>query len=131
MKNLVKNVLLTTTSTISSGVLLGLSEYLHSIDHQTWVPTPHTCPPLTFGCMPLGKYIPPPWYANLWPETLTLGLVSIGLTAYGLFKMRREIKQGLEPILKPLKTLYKKWYDYEFGWQDESPFKIHRPDEEA
>ncbi|MBB5253209.1 hypothetical protein [Sulfurisphaera ohwakuensis] len=105
----------------SSTVLLGLTAYLHSIDHSTWVqlPPPPICSNPLVSCAPTGYYAPPPWYANLWPETLVIGLGLLLITWY------KELYYGI-------KTLYKKWYDYEFGWQEEelSPFKIHRPDEE-
>ncbi|WP_156303876.1 hypothetical protein [Sulfuracidifex tepidarius] len=81
---------------VSSVIILSLGTYLHSIDHpiaqnvvtpQTVPATPQTgyivyhhpngsnttvtaafgvIPPT--GCITQSKYIPPPWYASLWPE---------------------------------------------------------------
>ena len=71
------------------------------------------------SCFSMGYEIPPPWYANLWPEALALGLAFLGLSAYGLFRMRRELSRALEPVLRPLRALYRKWYEWEFGWEKE------------
>ena len=98
-------------STISSGVLLGLSVYLHSIDHITYVQIPfHPLNPWCGVFKPHCILIPSPWYANLWPEMLIAGSTLLLLSWY------REVYHGV-------KTLYKKWYNYEFGWQEESHFK--------
>ena len=52
------------------GVALGVSYYLHSVDHPTWVPVHglNQCGEITFGCNPLdGRYEVPP------PRTQTFG----------------------------------------------------------
>ena len=81
---------------------LGLSYWLHSIDHPTWVPEQEECPYLTFGCVIMGHYVPPPWYANLWPEALALGLALL------IVPWVREIPQAI-------KAAYRKWEEWDSG----------------
>ena len=86
------------------GVALGVSYYLHSVDHPTWVPT-GGCPYLAY-CVMSGYSVPPPWYANLWPEALALGLALL------IAPWAREMWHGI-------RVAYRKWYDWEFGWEKE------------
>ena len=114
-------------------ILLGLSFYLHSIDHVTII-RPHitthsttmttTVTNITEAVEELeralrqvstplvsGQYlqqlqskyhqttvIPPPWYANLWPETLTVGIV---LLVVALLLLRPKFsRETLDKILE-------------------------------
>jgi len=50
--------------------------WLYYIDHPTYIVLPYEGSPegIYLGPPPT-KYVPPPWYANLWPETLIAGVV--------------------------------------------------------
>ena len=93
---------------------LGLSYYLHSIDKAKVVMT-FKQPIIVVvggGQAPLGptlmpppqkvEVIPPPWYANLWPEALALGLALLFLP------WAREIPHAV-------KVTYRKWYEWDSG----------------
>ncbi|QXJ28768.1 hypothetical protein J5U23_01637 [Saccharolobus shibatae B12] len=32
--------------------------------------------------------IPPPWYANLWPEVLTIGIIMLGIAIFSWIKLK-------------------------------------------
>ena len=94
------------------GVALGVSYYLHSVDHPTWVPVPgFQCVGITFGCNPLdGRYeVPPPWYASLWPEALVLGL------AFLFLPWVREIPHAARVAFRAVKVAYRKWDEWDRG----------------
>ncbi|ACR41156.1 hypothetical protein [Saccharolobus islandicus] len=42
-------------------------------------------PPIPFSSSLTSYYteIPPPWYANLWPEVLAVGIVMLGIAIFG------------------------------------------------
>ena len=84
------------------GVALGVSYYLHSVDHPTWVSVEQPYPYLTLGYTPMGYSVPPPWYANLWPEALALGLALLFLPWV------REIPHAV-------KVAYRKWDEWDRG----------------
>ena len=101
---------------------LGLSYWLHSIDKVKTIVTQK--PPVIVVASPTSnvnimppvslhppysqvvEVIPPPWYANLWPEALALGLALL------IVPWVREIHQAI-------RVAYRKWYDWEFGWEKE------------
>ena len=95
------------------GVALGVSYYLHSVDHPTWVPFPglNQCGGITFGCNPLdGRYeVPPPWYTSLWPEALALGIALLFLPWVG------EMPSVARVAYQAMKVAYRKWDEWDSG----------------
>ncbi|ACR41158.1 conserved hypothetical protein [Sulfolobus islandicus M.16.4] len=89
-------------------VLLGISFYLHSIDHSATVIVtkfPYTVTsnmssiqtnnsvipflgPMFAGNITETSYIPPPSYANLWPETLAVSVALLALTIFLLIRRK-------------------------------------------
>ncbi|ABV26221.1 hypothetical protein SSSV4_ORF111 [Sulfolobus spindle-shaped virus 4] len=56
-------------------VLVGIGLWFYTIDHPTFIVLPYKEPPGGFYLgPPPTKCIPPPWYANLWPFIITIGL---------------------------------------------------------
>ena len=89
------------------GVALGVSYYLHSVDHPVFVPVrSEWCSSPLVSCFAMGYSVPPPWYANLWPEALALGLALLFLP------WAKEIPHAV-------KVAYRKWYEWEFSWEKE------------
>ena len=79
LSRLVKPRLVKAVISALGGLTLGLSYYLHSIDHQVFVPMQGPCSPPSVSCFagtnyPVQLAPQPPWYANLWPEALALGI---------------------------------------------------------
>lgn len=82
---------------ITALVLLGISFYLHSIDHpKTTIVTkpPYTVTntsvqvlfPIFAGNITETSHIPPPQYASLWPETLNAGIVLLLILVFLLWR---------------------------------------------
>ena len=95
-------------SSALGAVALGVSYYLRSVDHLTWVPVPgFQCVGITFGCNPLdGRYeVPPPWFANLWSKALVLGLALLFLP------WAKEMPSAARVASRAVKAAYRKW-DY-------------------
>ncbi|ACR41159.1 hypothetical protein [Saccharolobus islandicus] len=55
--------------------LTGIGLWLYSIDHPTYIAQPYEGSPegIYFGPSPT-IHVPPPWYANLWPFIIAIGL---------------------------------------------------------
>ena len=93
---------------------LGLSYWLHSIDKAKAVITferpvilyPGGLGPTVMPPPSKVEVIPPPWYANLWPEALALGLALL-------------IVPWVREIPHAIKAAYRKWEEWEFGWERE------------
>ncbi|BFI76770.1 hypothetical protein [Sulfurisphaera ohwakuensis] len=73
-----------------SVALVGIGLWFYSIDHPTCIVLPYEGSPegIYFGPPPT-KYVPPPWYANLWPETLTSGVILLALVVFLHFRPRK------------------------------------------
>ena len=88
---------------------LGLSYWLHSIDKAKVVMTfkqpvinPGWLGPTLMLSSQKVKAISPPWYANLWPEALALGLALL------MVPWVREIPHAI-------KAAYRKWEEWDSG----------------
>ncbi|GAA5420263.1 hypothetical protein Stok01_02226 [Sulfurisphaera tokodaii] len=80
-------------------VFLGLSFYLHSIDHPIHInSTIHINPTnisvsqfqVQFSDKAIAQIsqFPPPWYANLWPETLVAGIILLLISVILLIRLK-------------------------------------------
>ncbi|MBB5253538.1 hypothetical protein [Sulfurisphaera ohwakuensis] len=78
--------------------LAGIGLWLYYIDRPTYIAKPikPILPPGNFDTYfglygPQVEYIriPPPWYANLWSETLTSGVILLALVVFLHFRPRK------------------------------------------
>ncbi|QXJ33200.1 hypothetical protein [Saccharolobus shibatae] len=70
-----------------SVALVGIGLWFYSIDHPTIFCPNINAPPNAFGIF-CGQEIPPPWYANLWPETLVAGVVLLLISVILLIRRK-------------------------------------------
>ncbi|WOE51634.1 hypothetical protein RQ359_000954 [Sulfuracidifex metallicus DSM 6482 = JCM 9184] len=67
----------------------------------------------------------------MWPEVLIAGFAVLFGTLVFFYKKISNYKiHSYKDLYHGLKALYRKWYNYEFGSEEESHFKVHKSDED-